>query len=427
VARRLGTVLLVLGVFVLVYSTADYMLAAVIDPMRRDGLIPGSEATWRFYAGLLKTVPGLVGVAMTFLWGVLADTIGRPRLILLLGAVMGASLAAVSAATSYYYLLAAFVVFGVARTGIGPVIYAFIPDLVPPEKRGIGYAAYYTPSVLGFIAGLLLGVALYWRTAYLSAAALSAATVLLLYALTRGVRVGEAEHQEAGDAVYRLREALRSAMSPTVVLMMAQIIPWTIPWGFITVFAVDYITTRWGVPRLTAALVLAVAALSIALGHVVGGLLADRRVQRGDILGRVKVSAAGIAVGYVAMLGMLTYPYPYGDTSLAALLPPTLLAATGLMFTTFAYPNLSSIISDCVPPRHRGTVFAIYNVLNTAGWALGPALYGLLVSRLAAGQEISRALMEAAVMLESLWLVSLAAWLLAARYYPRDRLRYAEA
>jgi len=418
--RSLGLVLGVLALFVLAYFTADYMLAVVLDALRREGLIPGTRATWRFYAGLLKTVPGAAGLAATLVWGVLADRIGRPRLVLTLGLLMGASLAAVAAATSYYYLLAAFTVFGIAKIGIGPVIYALIPDLVPPEKRGAGYAAYYAPGVLGFAAGLALGVALYWRKAYLVAGATVAVMALLLYALTRGVRIGEAERAAIGE--YRFREALRAAMNKTVTIMMLQIIPWTIPWGFIVVFAVDYIVTRWGVPKTLAALVLGVAALSITLGHVVGGLLGDRLVRRGDLLGRFRVSAIGIAVGYLAMLGMLAYPYPYGDTSLRALLPPTLLAAAGLMFTTFAYPNLSSVISDCVPPRYRGTVFALYNILNTAGWMIGPTLYGFLVGLLVPRFGEKDALMYAAVGLESLWLVSLAAWLLAARYYPRDRV-----
>ena len=427
--RRLGAVLLALAVFVLGYFAGDYLLTASIDAMRREGLIIGDEASWRFYAGLLKTVPGYVGLALTFLWGVLADRLGRPRLILALGAAIGFSLAAVAASTSYYFLLAVLTVFGVAKTGVSPVIYAFIPDLVPPEKRGIGYAAYYTPSVLGFILGVVLaGVLLYWRTAYLAAAAIVLAGLAPLYLMARGVGIGEAESRGEGTAeVYRLREALRQLRKPTVLVMTLQIVPWTIPWGFITLFAVDYLMTRWGISRAAASLVLAVAAFSIALGHVAGGLLGDRRVRRGDLLGRFRVSALGILIGYLAMVAMLAYPYPYGVETPRALLGPTLLAAAGLMFSTLAYPNLSSVISDCVEPRHRGTVFALYNILNTAGWATGPALYGLLVKQLAASMPERQALLYAAVGLTSLWLLSLAAWLLAARYYPRDRVTGLEA
>jgi len=119
---------------------------------------------------------------------------------------------------------------------------------------------------------------------------------------------------------------------------------------------------------------------------------------------------------------MFIYPYPYGSTSLSALLPPVILALTGLLFTTFAYPNISSVISDCVRPEYRGTVFSIYNILNTAGWATGPALYGILVKYFMNSYPERTAIMYAAVGLESLWLISLAIWLLVAKTYPRDRI-----
>ena len=427
VARRLGVILLVMALFVLAYFSGNYAIAAAIEPMRKEGLIIGSERDWRFYAGLLKTLPGYIGVAVSFLWGVLADKAGRPRVLLLLGALMGVSMMLVSAATSYLFLLAAFTAFGIGYVGVSPVIYAFVSDVTPSERRGLGYAAYYVPTVLGFIVGVVVaGVLLYWRTAYLAFGVLTLVFAALLYALSRGTRPGG---QEAGAvlAEYRLREALSSLLrSRTVTIMVLQILPWAIPWGFITFFAVDYLVSRWGISKAAASLVLAVAALSIAVGHVLGGLLADRRVRRGDALGRFRVSVLGIAVGYVAMAAMLAYPYPYGDASAGALLGPTLLAAAGLMFTTFAYPNINSVISDCVPPHHRGTVFAVYNILNAVGWATGPALYGALVARLAASTPLRTAMLYAALLVESMWLISLAAWLITARYYPEERLAPAQ-
>jgi len=420
-SKSVGLILAVLAVLVLFYFAGDYMLAAVLEPMRKEGLIPGTEKSWRFYAGLLKTIPGYVGLALTFLWGVLADRIGRPRLLLLLGLVMGFSLALVGFAHNYFYLLLVLIVFGIAKIGISPVIYAFIPDIMPSEKRGIGYAAYYAASVLGFIVGMVLGgILLYWRTAYTSIGLVIIITSVPLYLLSRGIRIGYAEKTELTS--YSLREALRAALNKTVLLMMIQIIPWTIPWGFITLYAVDYLQTRWGIPRGLASGILALAALSIAIGHVLGGKLADSLVQKGDVNGRVKVSVIGIAIGFLAMLGMFTYPYPYGSTSLGALLPPTVLALAGLLFTTFAYPNISSVISDCVRPEYRGTVFSIYNILNTAGWATGPALYGLLVKYLMSWYPERAAIMYAAVILESFWLISLVIWLIIARTYPRDRI-----
>ena len=422
--RSLGLILLFLALFVLFYFAGDYMLAATLKDMRAEGLIPGTEETWRARAGLLKTVPGVIGIVLSIVWGVLADKIGRPRLVFLLGMVMGLGFVAIGASSSYLLLFLAMTIMAIAKIGIGPVVYAMVSDVTPPEKRGVGFAAYYAATVLGFIVGLVMGgILFYWRTAYYLTGILVIGFAVPLYLLTRTVTIGFSEQEPAGASAYSFRGALRAAMNRTVLLMMAQILPWTIPWGFITVFAVDYIMTRWGLSKELASLILAVSALSIAVGHVVGGKWADKLVSKGDILGRVRVSVIGIIVGYMAMIGMLAYPYPYGSTRILDLIPPTLLALVGLMFTTFAYPNISSVISECVRPEYRGTVFAFYNILNTLGWAIGPTLYGALVATLMSiGVAEKEALMYAAIALTSLWLASLTVWILLKNTYPRDRI-----
>ncbi|ABN69376.1 major facilitator superfamily MFS_1 [Staphylothermus marinus F1] len=420
----LKSILITLALLVLSYFAGDYMLAAVIDPMHQEGIIPGTEATWRTYAGLLKTIPGLVGLALTIMWGVLADKIGRPRLLFILGITMGLSLALVSFAMNYIYLLLILTIFGIAKIGIGPVIYAFIPDIMPPEKRGLGYAAYYAPSVLGFVVGMIIGgILFYWRTAYLLVGLMILVFAIPLYLLSRGIRIGFAE-EKIIEKKYRFIDALRAALNKTITLMMIQIIPWAIPWGFITLFGVDYIKIRWGLPGPIASGILAIAALSIATGHILGGKLADNLVKKGNVNGRVKISVIGIVIGYLAMLGMFIYPYPYGSTAITDLLPPIILALTGLMFTTFAYPNISSIISDCAYPEYRGTVFSLYNILNTSGWAIGPVLYGLIAGYyISIGIPEKTALMYSAVLIEALWLISLIIWIIVGKTYPRDRIK----
>lgn len=420
----LKSILITLALLVLSYFAGDYMLAAVIDPMHQEGIIPGTEATWRTYAGLLKTIPGLVGLTLTIMWGVLADKIGRPRLLFILGITMGLSLALVSFAMNYIYLLLILTIFGIAKIGIGPVIYAFIPDIMPPEKRGLGYAAYYAPSVLGFVVGMIIGgILFYWRTAYLLVGLMILVFAIPLYLLSRGIRIGFAE-EKIIEKKYRFIDALRAALNKTITLMMIQIIPWAIPWGFITLFAVDYIKIRWGLPGPIASGILAIAALSIATGHILGGKLADNLVKKGNVNGRVKISVIGIVIGYLAMLGMFIYPYPYGSTAITDLLPPIILALTGLMFTTFAYPNISSIISDCAYPEYRGTVFSLYNILNTSGWAIGPVLYGLIAGYyISIGIPEKTALMYSAVLIEALWLISLIIWIIVGKTYPRDRIK----
>jgi predicted MFS family arabinose efflux permease len=66
------------------------------------------------------------------------------------------------------------------------------------------------------------------------------------------------------------------------------------PWGAVTRYAVNFMEDAWGLSKATASLILTLASISIIIGHIAGGALADRRVRAGDPLGRVKVSIIGV-------------------------------------------------------------------------------------------------------------------------------------
>ncbi|WP_460024133.1 MFS transporter [Infirmifilum sp. SLHALR2] len=421
--RSVTLILASLFLLVLSYFMGYYMLNPIMRTLHEEGLIPGAtEEEWRYYGGLVATLLQGVGLVLSFAWGVLADKYGRRQVIFLLGLVMGLGMLLVPTATSYSQLLAYFLLFGVGYVGVGPAIYAFISDAVPPESRGRGYAIYYVSSVLAMILAIVVaGVLLPWRVAYTISGTVVLLTAVVLYFSSRGITVGFSEAKREVGA-YRFREALPSIRKRTVLLVLLMIVPWTIPWGMLSVWSIDYIVTKWGVAKETASLVIALATLSIAFGHIIGGTLSDRLVRKGDVGGRTKVSILGIAVGYLAMLSMLLYPYPRGEASLSALLLPASLAVFGMMFTTFAYPNINTILSEVVVPEHRGTVFAVYSILNNLGWTLGPTFYPLLMGSVFRSGDVVTSMTLAASVTVSLWLLALALWVLIHRSYPKERV-----
>ncbi|QOJ78602.1 MFS transporter [Infirmifilum lucidum] len=421
--RSIGLVIASLSLLVLSYFMGYYMLNPIMRTLHEEGLIPGAtEEEWRYYGGLVATALQGVGLVLSFAWGVLADKYGRRQVIFLLALIMGAGMILVSTATNYTQLLSFFLLFGVGYVGVGPAIYAFISDAVPPESRGRGYASYYVSSVLAMIVAIITaGVLLPWRFAYTISGALVLVTATILYFSSRGITVG---FSEAGREIrtYKFREALPSLKKKTVLLVLLMIVPWTIPWGMLSVWSIDYIQTRWGVTKGTASLVIALATLSIAIGHIVGGSLSDRLVKRGDLGGRTKVSILGVALGYVAMLSMICYPYPHGDANFTALLLPASLAVFGMTFTTFAYPNINTILSEVVVPEHRGTVFAVYSILNNLGWTLGPTFYPWLMGALFKTGDVVVSMTLAASATVSLWLLALLMWVLIHKFYPGDKI-----
>jgi len=105
------------------------------------------------------------------------------------------------------------------------VIYAFIADVVPSEKRGKGYATYYASSVFGMVLGLLMaGILLNWRTAYLIAGVFVLVFVVGLYWSSKGVIIGYSDTSATMEKKYSLKEAVRGALTRSVLIVMIQII-----------------------------------------------------------------------------------------------------------------------------------------------------------------------------------------------------------
>jgi len=130
------------------------------------------------------------------------------------------------------------------------------------------------------------------------------------------------------------------------------------------------------------------------------------------------------------MLSFVLYPYPFGREELAILLPPAILALAGMMFTTLAYPNISSVLSEVTKQEYRATVFAVFNILNNLGWGLGPTLYGLLKDHyytvlspsLSHQEAIAVASKYSITTIVLLWLIPLVIWIIMLKLYPKSRI-----
>ena len=422
--------LALIGLLVFVYFTAYYMFAAVVKSMWRDGVIPGAEHEYEAIAGLwLITIPAIVASILTIPIGVLADKLGRVKILAVTGVVMSIGLIVVGLAPNLYVLSAGFVLFAVGLQGISPVVVSVIADTTPQERRGLGYAIYLACTVMGFPLGLIVGLLLAWRTGYSSLGALVLVLIVVVFAVLEKMYKYVVPRKVVEEA-YKARVALEAITSPAILVLIVLVFFYGIPWGAITRYAVNFLMDVWGVTQEIATVILALGSISTIIGHILGGLLADRRVKIGDILGRVKVSILGLAVGTLVLLTFVNYPYPYGRVELAVLLPPAILVLAGMMFTTFTYPNINAVISEVTLPKYRSTVFAVFNIVGSLGWGVGPTLYGLLKDYYYRTVAYGLA-MEGAIALASrystttivlLWLVTLVAWIIMFKLYPKSRV-----
>ncbi len=98
---------------------------------------------------------------------------------------------------------------------------------------------------------------------------------------------------------------------------------------------------------------------------LVGGLLADR-------MGRRNAIALSMFSSAVTMLLL------WRATILVVIVP---LAGVGGLAAELYRPASSALIADLLPPERRMTGYALYRLAINAGWAVGPAVAGLMARR----------------------------------------------
>ncbi|MEM4036780.1 MAG: MFS transporter [Desulfurococcaceae archaeon] len=433
--RGLVVCLLVLS---LMWLYADQNLVApMLSTLRNEGMIVGSEEDWYYYAGLVGTIPVLTGIATTFIWGYLADKLSRRSLFALTVLVGEIPCFLTGFTKNYYELLFLRALTGIGINGAAPVARALVADLYRPEERGRGYAIYNFSSGFGVLlgmlmAGVVLSANLSWRVPFLVAATPNFILTPLFLLFVKEVKLGYAEPEvrklyEMG-VEYRFRINLKEftgalLSTPTLIFIYLQGVPGTFPWGAIPYWAPMFFHEVWGLSEGTATLIVFTAGMGMMIGYFIGGLLTDR-LQRRVLNARLMVPFTGILLGTLTMIALLKYPYPHGDESFAALLPVLLLGLFGMIFVTFAAPNVPAVLSEVSLPEHRGTVFGIFNITDNIGSAFGPTIAsGFMVYFLGMGVGEPVNMLYGLIAVSLFWVPCALLWLPAFRTYERDKAR----
>lgn len=430
-------VVLTLIVLSLVMLYADQnLIAPMLLVLRDEGLLPHENELFYYYAGLLGTVPVLSGIATTLIWGYLADKLSR-RTLFATAVLVGEIPCFLTAfARSYHEMLLLRAFTGVGINGAAPVARALVADLYPPEKRGTGYALYNFSTGIGvllgmLIAGVALSAGLSWRVPFMVAAAPNFLLIPLFLLLVKEVKVGYAEPElkklyDAGQE-YRYRIRLREffvalATTPTIIFIYLQGVPGTFPWGALPYWSVAYFQRAWGLGEFTATLIVMFAGFGMMIGYFVGGVLTDYLLRKGFVNGRLLIPFIGILAGTATTVALITYPYPYGQESPAVLAPVLLVALLGMVFVTFAAPNVPAVISEVTLPEHRGTVFGMFQITDNVGAALGPIIAGAIMAYLLTLGFTEPSNMKYGLIIMSMfWIPCALLWLPAFRTYRKDR------
>jgi len=333
----------------------------LIEELRTPILIVGLLATIQNTSRILFQLPG----------GILADRIGRKRVI-----VYGTSLRVVAAlilftARSWIQVAPGMILNAVASL-YSPAFNALIAESLPEDRRGAAFGAYrmmtsiprvfmplisgYYLDILGIGRGVRLGL-LMFSLAVFTAALLR--ELLLMETLHEGERRDGSGFRESLEVLKRGRTLL-AMLAVSVVSGFAM----RMTWAFLSVYAYYIIglsTTQYGLLQTIA------MGLSTPL-YLLSGVIADR-------FGRVPCILIARGLGPMDSLSLLLlrdYRHliaAYAIIGVAGGLGGGRLRGGGFM----GGPAWQALIADLVPPRNRGKVMGAMATIT--GLAALPAPY----------------------------------------------------
>jgi len=335
---------------------ADRQVIVPLVPLLREALDVtdaqlGSLQTFLLVVLALATIP----------FGLLADRWSRKHIIAFGVVFWSLATFASGLAHTFMMLLVARALVGVGEAAYAPAAQSMISGAFPEEKRARAQAVFAAGMLLGGAAGQALGGIMGQMQGWQRAFFVVGIPGLIL-----------------GSAVLRLEEPPREARSELVpvgrLLMVPAYVTLIFSGVLITFAGVSFLT--WGIDFMVnwkdfslreAAVVLATVALvSLVLGVLTGGYVADR-LQKRFVYGRILAVAGAFLLAVPFILWALE-----ADEKWMVL---TAFFMAGFFMSWYHGP-VTAVIHDLVPRRAHATSVGIYMFVTQLVGAFGPQLVG---------------------------------------------------
>ncbi len=299
--------------------------------------------------------------------GFLVDRVGaRPLLFVAMGIFALASGLA-SLVTGYTGLIGVAALAGLGNATFHPVDFTILNQRVSAPRLGHAFSAHGLTGNLGWAAApvFMAGItSLYsWRAAYVAAAVMYLAILVLLYLQRDKLSTQAVQHPEGGAAEH----SLAFMKLPVVWWCFSFFLLSTMTLAVIQSFSVSILKAMHGVSFEAATLTLTAYMLCGAFGMLVGGFIATRAVNSD------RVVAVAMTAG--AVLLALCATGLFGATGTMVV-----LAATGFAVGVGG-PSRDMMIKKATPKGATGRVYGmVYSGLDV-GFAISPVLFGVFMDR----------------------------------------------
>lgn len=383
-----GLVLVALGFMYSVHNLIAPNMTAIaklfhMNNYERDAYI-GGELTLFFYA------PGVLGALFA---GILSGMMERKILLAALACVTGLSCLCTATVSTFRGLAWARALTGFCIGGALPVVYSLVGDWFSARKRASATAFVSAASGAGVFFGQCIATvlgSLDWRWPFIIVMFPCVAIGLMIYFMAEEpVRGGQEDGVEKLSSMFKhngikyapglsSRHVRALLQNRTNLIVIIQAFPGNIPWGVIIVYMHDFLVQDLGLPTHSALGAITTLAASAFAGIFVGGFVGESLYGASSRYLAIFGGACNIlrAVPFYVIFGWTHYFGPLQQSSETAFYG--LLVAGGFV-ATMASPCTGAMLLNVNVPEMRGSVMALYSVLDDLAKGFGTFFIAMIV------------------------------------------------
>lgn len=331
-------------------------------------LLPGTLQVSFLELGVAIGVFNIVSALVQAPLGFMVDRLGARKMLMAALALGTASFGLVALLPTYFWLLVAMGLAGLANGVYHPADYSLLSRGMPSGRMGRAFSIH---TFAGFFGGaiappLMVSLALAFEPRWSFAIAALAGLMALIF-VASGTALLAPEKSLPAEGP-RPREATgrpRSTAIATLALLTLLFTLLSLSIGAIERFSVSALVQGFNVPLSVANLALTCFLFASAFGVLAGGVLADRTERHGD------VAAVAFALAAVFVMVVIMIPLP----------SPVLVMVLGLtgFLTGMVAPSRDMLVRAASPEGAEGRTFGIVSTGFNLGGVIGPILFGFLL------------------------------------------------
>jgi MFS family permease len=353
-------------------------------------------------------------------WGVLADRYNRKWILVIGTGLWGVWTAACGLVTDYWQLL---IVRVVACIGLGclyPAAFSMLSDVFGPKERGKAMGAISAIGMFGIVAGAVTFGELVaipdmgWRYGFIILGAASVVSGLVIAIFVKNPVRGSAEPELSGVISSEAEKQFRFKLADVKGVLSSSTLRINFIQGCfimtainaLTIFFVTWLVDDRGFSESEAPLFFGGVVISLAVGSLVGGMVADWADRAWPRYGRIAVSQLSLAVAIPSMWLLFTQA-----TTFAAILAHSIFIGFFLDWTRRGVQQ--PLAQAVIRPEQRSTAMALMEFVNGAFASIVIILFGIYADQYGLTQTLL-------VLVVGFWLIALLVTTAYYPFYPRE-------